>query len=166
MPESSTLRNNVTIEVILLPGRKPQKIGRQHLILIALELTNPLQHDIQLANPKNQDPKTIAECVRTMVDPGSHLTTGAWPGFEQLEQSGYKHKIVRSSRNPGEYVSEKGETIAADLERWIMQTHRGAIRDLKPYLREFAFRYNQHLRPTQLFNAVLELAATGAHEGD
>ena len=62
-----------------------------------------------------------------------------------LGELGYRHEAIRGTDEVGEHPLPHCHRVAALLQRWLLETHQGAVRPshLDYYLDEFTFRFNR-----------------------
>jgi transposase-like protein len=72
------------------------------------------------------------------------LFNAGWPGYNDLETSGFHHQILRQEATVGEDLLPNCHRVASLLKRWLLGTHQGAVcsENLQYYLDEFTFRFN------------------------
>lgn len=160
MSDEPLLVGDVDLDVVQLRG---EARSNSKLILIALKPRGAL-FDLGLASPPDSQPASVARAVESMVEKGSTLHTTAWPGFKQLGPRGYHHMVEVPITAVGETMTDQAEKIQKALDHLFVATFHEAVLGLDPYLKEYAFRYNQHLseRNRNLFHVVLRLAAREA----
>lgn len=158
MTQEQPLAGRITLEIVPLPRVVRPGQARRHLILIALQPEDSRCHhyQIRLARPADGSASSVAEAVRSLAEAGSRLDTTQWNGFAGLRDLGYDHRVEDRSTSLETTMTDEAQDVGRDLENLIRRTFKGAIREVNPYLKEFAFRHNHH---GDLFQTVLELAA-------
>jgi transposase-like protein len=80
------------------------------------------------------------------VQPGSHIQTDGWKGYNHLEESGYRHsRILQSKAEDKESVLPGVHLVISLLKRLMLGTFQGRFerRYLQRYLDEYVFRFNR-----------------------
>ena len=95
-----------------------------------------------------------AETLNAFVTENVHLDatviTDGWSGYARLSKLGYSHEphSQRAAKAHGEDIDRPlpgVHRIASLIKRWLLSTHRGAVKTdhLDDYLGEFSFRFNR-----------------------
>jgi hypothetical protein len=73
------------------------------------------------------------------------VQTDGWRGYCDLGELGYRHEAICGTDEVGEHPLPHCHRVAALLQRWLLETHQGAVRPsrLDYYLDEFTFRFNR-----------------------
>lgn len=105
---------------------------------------------------------TLLGWVTENVKQGSEVFTDGWSGYDRLEEFGYNHRIVfqtKDGKDTGEFMPMV-HLIISNLKRWLLGTHKGAVREqhLPGYLAEFVFRFNRRFWRGPAFAKTLDLA--------
>ena len=111
------------------------------------------------------DRNTQIPFVREAVESGAEVRTDGWGGYSGLAKHGYIHNktALSSSGDPAHVSMPAVHRVSSLLQRWLLETHQGAVRpdQLDRYLDEFTFRFNQRSSRSRglLFYRLLEQAA-------
>jgi len=114
---------------------------------------------IRAAVIPNASKKTLHAWIEKNVKPGSVVVTDGLAAYEGIEKKGYLHAPILQSRKgvaTGQWLPLI-HLIVSNLKRWIIGTHKGAVRTkhLQAYLNEFAFRFNRRFWRGPAFLRVL-----------
>jgi len=101
--------------------------------------------------------------VKQHIEPGSHVITDAWHGYERLGHLGYSHEatMIGESHEGAERLRLIHLEIS-NLKTYIRGTYHGRVerQHLQAYLNEFAFRHNRRFfAPGLGFLRMLELGS-------
>ncbi len=105
--------------------------------------------------------------VTSHIEPGARVITGAWRGYNGLQDLGYTHerrnqRAARAGEHPAE-VLPAVHRVAPLARRWLLGTHQGSVDEahLPSCLDEFVFRFNRRRSHSRglVFYRVLELAS-------
>lgn len=107
----------------------------------------------------NTKEKTLTKFIRENIAAGSVIWTDANRSYNQSERIGYLRRKTIAKDDP-DPLPTLGR-VTTNLKRWLMGTHKGAVRPqhLQAYLNEFVFRFNRRDIPWIAFNRALGLAA-------
>lgn len=107
----------------------------------------------------NTKEKTLTKFIRENIAEGSVIWTDANRSYNQSERIGYLRRKTIAKDDP-DPLPTLGR-VTTNLKRWLMGTHKGAVRSqhLQAYLNEFVFRFNRRDIPWIAFNRALGLAA-------
>lgn len=154
-PSRSKLNGNVEVDETYLPMRHKvsNKQGlksntRKTLVAIAVEIKEP-KHFGRVRIQRLEDSKivNIEEFIKSNVEQGSSLRSDGSFSYQNSQQLGYQHqRIVHFGSAMPAHESMPGvHRVASLLQRWLLGTHHGAIKQkqLDYYLDEFVFRFNR-----------------------
>jgi hypothetical protein len=132
-------------------------------VAIALEVSDPETGRVRLFPVSNGGPPDVEGFVAGAVAPNARIRTTA-EFRPMLAALGYKLGPVtgRAGRD-GSLVHV--DVAARRLDDWIVETHRGAVRrrQLRGYLAEFAFHFNERSSPPGVrFERLLEAMLAAA----
>jgi len=102
--------------------------------------------------------KSLEGFVLDSVQPGTHITTDDWSGYDQLAQKGYRLTQVAQRDDPD--ITEKHlpliHLVFGNLKTWLNGVHHGVSpQHLQAYLNEFTFRFNRRFFPFNAFQSLL-----------
>lgn len=90
---------------------------------------------------------TLLQFVQDAIEPGSHVHTDGWVGYNPLRRHGYTHRItfLEGQRKTASPLMPHVHQVASLLKRWLLGTLHGAATQehLDYYLDEFTFRFNR-----------------------
>jgi transposase-like protein len=96
--------------------------------------------------------------IRDNVESGARVSTDASRGYLKLRSMGFEHDVTvaKSNEDP---LPNLGRVVT-NLKRWLIGTHKGAVRrqHLQEYLDEFTFRFNRRRKPFDAFFTLLSFA--------
>lgn len=108
--------------------------------------------------------------VTNFIAPGSKIITDGWPGYNEVEKSGYTHdvRVIKGSGHQAHDLLPHVHLVDSLVKRWINGTHQGNIDPfhLPFYLDEFAFRFNRRLsshRGKLFFRLIQQALTTPPH---
>jgi transposase-like protein len=168
-PGRDLLDGLVEADETYVGGAEPGVHGRQtrtkSIVVIAVELHEPKGFGrVRLRRVPDVKDISLTGFVRDVVRPGSRVRTDAWKGYNSLGKHGYHREIINmsASETPAHVLMPGVHRVAAQLKRWLLGTHQGAVDDehLQGYLDEFAFRFNRRRSEFRglLFRRLLEQA--------
>jgi transposase-like protein len=157
--------------------------GRHHktLVLGAIEerkrKVNEGQRDASKALPRrgglyagrlrlrvapDRSAKSLEGFVLDSVQPGTHITTDDWSGYDNLALQGYRLTQVAQRGDPD--ITEKHlpliHLVFGNLKTWLNGVHHGVSpQHLQAYLNEFTFRFNRRFFPFTAFQSLLGIGA-------
>ena len=105
--------------------------------------------------------RTLEKFVAGAVEPGAHVRTDGWQGYDGLSALGYKHEplALRGDSAAIEAHLPMIHLLFSNLKAWIQGTHHGVSQQhLQAYLNEYTFRFNRRFYPFNAFNSVLRIA--------
>jgi transposase-like protein len=146
-------------------GRQP---GKKVLTGIAVEISEPKGIGrCRMAVLADASAASLCPFVTGNVEPGSHVITDGWVGYNGLAAKGYDHErrnqeaAARRGEDPGDLLPAV-HRVASLCKRWLLGTHQGRVAPahLPAYLNEFTFRFNRrHSRSRgMVFYRVMGLA--------
>jgi transposase-like protein len=145
-----------------LRGRQTEK---KSIVAIAVEMLTPKGFGrVRLRTVADVSGASLVPFVRDTVVRGSVVRTDAWKGYNRVPNHGFHHEVANlaSCDTPAHVVMPGVHRVAAQLKRWLLGTHQGAVEDdhLQGYLDEFAFRFNRRRSEFRglLFRRLLEQA--------
>jgi len=111
---------------------------------------------------EHADSPTLVPWCQKNIAPGSLIMTDGSASYNPLTKLGYGlRKIFASHKGvkTGDYLPLV-HLIISNLKRWIMGTHKGAVRKhhLQAYLNEFTFRFNRRFWRGPAFIRILTMA--------
>ena len=148
-PGRDRLHGLVEIDETYVGGEHSGKRGRgaqgKELVVIAVEDKGEALGRIRMHLAADASAASLTRAVQECVEPGSTVRTDGWRGYNRLKTEGYAHKVVRAESVVGDNLLPLAHRVASLLKRWILGTHRGAVRPshLAYYLDEFTFRFNR-----------------------
>ena len=146
------------------------KTEKQAIVAIAVEVHEPRGFGrVRLRRVPDASASSLLPFVREAVESGAEVRTDGWGGYSGLAKHGYIHNktVLSSSGDPAHdpaHVSMPAvHRVSSLLQRWLLETHQGAVRrdQLDRYLDEFTFRFNGRSSRSRglLFYRLLEQAA-------
>jgi transposase-like protein len=111
----------------------------------------------------NASKKTLQTIVENTVQPGTTVHTDEWPGYQDLDDAGYNHRVINHSE--GQYVMGSIHTQTIDgfwgnFKNGIVGVHHHVSNDyLHLYLAEHAFRYSHRNDVKPMFLSFLDRVA-------
>lgn len=146
------------------PGKRGRGAGGKTLVLVAAQVDGSKIGRIRLTRVADASSNRLLPAVQAAIQPGSQVLTDGWPGYASLPLSGYRHEVVRSTAIVGDNLLPRANRVVSLLQRWLMGTHQGAVREahLDYYLDEFTFRFNRRTSGSRglLFHRLVEQALT------
>lgn len=157
--------------------------GRHHktLVLGAIEArkrkVNDRQRDPSKALPRrgglyagrlrlhvapDRSAKSLEGFVLDSVQPGTHITTDDWSGYDHLALQGYR--LTQVAQRGDADITEKHlpliHLVFGNLKTWLNGVHHGVSpQHLQAYLNEFTFRFNRRFFPFTAFQSLLGIGA-------
>ena len=117
------------------------------IVAIAAEVRGKGPGRIRMSIIRNVSADSLHKFVSDNVQKGSTIRTDGWKGYNDIEDSGYKHIVnnITASGDPAHVAMPRVHRVASLFDRWWLGTHQGAIRpvQLAYYLDEFTFRFNR-----------------------
>jgi hypothetical protein len=122
---------------------------------------------IRLQRIEAESGANIVPFVREVVEPGSVLRTDGAAIYRELREE-YHHErtvvrnVIPADAIPAHMPLPGVHRVASLLKRWLIGTHRGAVKpaQLEHYLDEFVFRFNRRTSRSRglIFYRLLEQA--------
>jgi len=174
-PTRERLSGVVEVDETYIGGEGAGKRGRgaegKTLVLVAAEDKEDHIGRIRLQQIPDASGESLISAIGRNVEPGSHVRTDSWGGYNQLGSTGYTHTREYISGYVGDNLLPLTNRVASQLKRWLQGTHQGAVRDshLDYYLDEFTFRFNRRTSRSRgkLFHRLIQQAvASGPTKGD
>lgn len=109
--------------------------------------------------------KSLEGFVLESVQPGTHVTTDDWSGYDHLANKGYQLTQVAQRGDPD--ITERHlpliHLVFGNLKVWLNGVHHGVSpQHLQAYLDEFTFRFNRRFYPFNAFRSLLGIGAATA----
>ena len=158
------LGGTVEVDEIYIGSTAPGTFGRgaagKTLVLVAAQVEGDRIGRIRLARVADASAASLRGAIQAAIQPDSQVLTDGWTGYASLPSHGYRHAVVRSNAIVGGNLLPRANRVASLLQRWLMGTHQGAVRDthLDYYLDEFTFRFNRRNSNSRglLFHRLVE----------
>jgi len=103
--------------------------------------------------------RALFEQIEKHVDPNALIMTDELLSYKNLPKHGYKHKFVNHQSyqyRDGDCYTQNIENVWSHFKRGIYGTYRKVSpKYLQEYADEFAFRYNNRHRPSEMFDVLL-----------
>ena len=149
-PGRDRLTGTIEVDETFIGGKTPGKRGRgaegKQLVLIAAQEdgANKIGR-IRLSVILDASSESINAALSLLVEPGSHLRTDGWNGYNKVTTLGYSHEVVRNKSSVGDDVLPLCHRVASLCKRWLLGTFQGSAggRNLQYYLDEYTFRFNR-----------------------
>lgn len=150
-PGRDLLTGRVEVDECYVGGPEDGLPGRLNLektlVVVAAQEDGAGIGRIRLRQIVDASAESLIPFVQESVVTGSTVHTDGWLGYLPLKRNGYRHEVTYLKRNT-QAASEllpRVHLVISLLKRWMMETHRGAIRHkhLDYYLDEFTFRFNR-----------------------
>ncbi|MBI4622421.1 MAG: IS1595 family transposase [Verrucomicrobia bacterium] len=102
--------------------------------------------------------KSLETFVLESVQPGTHITTDDWSGYDHLAEKGYQ--VTQVAQRGDSDIAEKHlpliHLVFGNLKTWLNGVHHGVSpQHLQAYLNEFTFRFNRRFYPFNAFRSLL-----------
>ena len=120
---------------------------------------------LRLGVISDRSAKSLEAFAVESVEPGTHVTTDDWSGYDNLASKGYRLTQVPQRGDPA--VTEAWLPLIhlafGNLKTWLNGIHHGVSpQHLPAYLNEYTFRFNRRFYPFNAFRSLLGIvAATG-----
>jgi transposase-like protein len=159
-------RHHKTLVVGAIEERKRKKgegAGNSHLRSKALPRRSGLYAGrVRLQVVPDRSAKSLEGFVLDSVQPGTHVTTDDWSGYDHLAEKGYRLTQVVQGGDPD--VTERHlpliHLVFGNLKAWLNGIHHGVSpQHLQAYLNEFTFRFNRRFYPFNAFRSLLGIGA-------
>jgi transposase-like protein len=129
------------------PGRRGRQTQTKALVGVAVQVDGRRLGRIRLQRLPDASGPSLLQFVQDTIDPGSHVHTDGWVGYDPLRRHGYKHRItfLEGQRKTASQLMPHVHQVSSLLKRWLLGTHHGAVthEHLDYYLDEFTFRFNR-----------------------
>ena len=117
---------------------------------------------LRLRVAPDRSAKSLEGFVLDSVQPGTHITTDDWSGYDHLADQGYRLTQVAQRGDPD--ITEKHlpliHLVFGNLKTWLNGVHHGVSpQHLQAYLNEFTFRFNRRFFPFTAFQSLLGIGA-------
>ena len=117
---------------------------------------------LRLRVAPDRSAKSLEGFVLDSVQPGTHITTDDWSGYDHLAEQGYRLRQVAQRGDPD--ITEKHlpliHLVFGNLKTWLNGVHHGVSpQHLQAYLNEFTFRFNRRFFPFTAFQSLLGIGA-------
>ncbi len=164
---SKSLSGKVEVDEVFLSSRvKRENAGpdtpSKALVFIAVEVGGSSIGRVRLKAIPDASVETFAETVQQLIEPRSTVITDGVHSYEGLSSLNYRHVVSRPVTDMGKTLLPKAIRVYAQLRRWLLGTHQGAVSSerLQPYLDEFVFRFNGRNATSRgfLFHQLLQQA--------
>lgn len=150
-PGRDQLTGRVEVDETYLGAEEAGIRGRgalkKTLIVVAAEQTGRSIGRIRLRTVPDASADSLQGFIDDVIEPGSLVHTDGWVGYDRVKAHGYRHRItfLRDHPEPAHELLPRVHLIASLLQRWLLGTHQGAVREahLDYYLDEFTFRFNR-----------------------
>ena len=90
---------------------------------------------------------SLLSFVHEAIEPGTHIHTDGWHGYDRLKANGYRHRVtyLRGHHALASELLPRVHRVISLLKRWLLGTHQGAVTaaHLDYYLDEFTFRFTR-----------------------
>jgi transposase-like protein len=100
-----------------------------------------------LAYLEHTSADSLLPAIERLIEPGSVVATDGHAGYNGVAGAGFTHDrhSLYATGDPAHVAMPRVHRVASLLERWLLGTHRGAVRpqQLDYYLDEFTFRFNR-----------------------
>jgi transposase-like protein len=145
------LSGRVEVDEFFIGGQKPGKRGPgangKTIVVAAVEKKGRKKIGrIRLQVVPDCSGATLEHFVSTYIDPGSHVVTDGWKGYDGIDHKIYEHQQVIASRSADKDSVLPGVHMVASLvKRLILGTFQGrfAPEHLQSYMDEYVFRFNR-----------------------
>ncbi|XHR29161.1 MAG: IS1595 family transposase [Chthoniobacteraceae bacterium] len=147
-------------------GKNGRQSGRKTLVIAAVECVGERKIGrIRLRKIQAASAIELEAFIGEAIEPGAMVCTDDWSGYRGLRAKGSYHHhptSMRLSAANGEMALPRVHLVFSLLQRWLMSTHQGAVRQshLDYYLDEFTFRFNRRTSASRgkLFYRLIEQA--------
>lgn len=129
------------------PGRRGRQSQTKAMVGVAVQVEQRRLGRIRLQRLADASGPSLLAFVQDAIEPGSHVHTDGWVGYDPLRRHGYKHRItfLDGQRKAASQLMPHVHQVSSLLKRWLLGTHHGAVthEHLDYYLDEFTFRFNR-----------------------
>lgn len=103
--------------------------------------------------------RALFEQIEKHIPTTEHLMTDDYISYKNLYKLGYKHGVINHSEGKyrkGDIYTQNIEGVWSHLKRGLTGVYRKvSAKHLQKYCEEFAFRYNNRHRPSEMFDVLL-----------
>lgn len=144
------LSGTVEVDDFVFGGQKSGKRGRgaegKTIVLAAVEKQGRRLGRIRLQVSKDCSSDSLMPFIKQNIEPGSHIITDGWKGYNPIASDRYSHQKVywvkstnKSSVLPGVHL------VVSLIKRVVLGTFQGRFepKHLQSYLDEYVFRFNR-----------------------
>ena len=133
-------------------GRSP--VGKM-FIVGAVELSADRQpRRVRLKHIPDGASKTLHGFIGQAVEPGAHIITDCWLGYENLPANTHEAKVVTGSK--AHEILHWVHRVCFNLKRWAKSVFHGLRkRHLQRYIDEFVLRWNRRRHTRSAFDTLL-----------
>ena len=128
----SPFDGEVEVDESYFGGLRKGKRGRgakgKAMIFIAAQVINNHIGRIRLCQIDDASAISLEAAVQKTITPGAIVHTDAWNGYNNIQNLGYTHRIVRKDSSVGKNLLPKANRVASLLKRWLLGTHQGAVK--------------------------------------
>jgi transposase-like protein len=148
-PGRDRLHGIVEVDESFIGAPEPGKLGREKgekaLVVIAVEVLDHGCGRLRLQRIADASAQCLGSFIRQSVEPGATLRTDGWRGYWPIARQGYVHQPIKNKDAEPDAAMPHAHRVASLLQRWLLGTHQGAVRNehLDYYLDEFTFRFNR-----------------------
>ncbi len=163
LPLRSQLTGEVEVDQAFLGG-----VNGKEIIMIAVEKRGAASGRVRLKHIKNETAAEIQGFIIEVVTLGSKIISDRHKSYPTIVEKGYSREAMKK---PFSWEQVDGDDdrllprvgrVAAHMKRWYLGTYHGGmkIKEIQPYLDEFAFRYNRRTSKSRglVFHRMVEAA--------
>lgn len=159
MKSSNTIfmKGKVEVDETYVGGQDEDALGRNEgkkkIVVVAIErkkrgVSRMYARVIETASKKN-----LSSFMCDHIAPDAEVKTDKWSGYKGMADKFPKIKQVKSE-NKGKNFPEMHRTIMM-FKAWLRGTHH-SVRNLQPYLDEYAYRFNRHFMTDGIFENLMK----------
>lgn len=148
-PGRDKLSGYVEVDDAYIGGESEGKRGRgsenKILIVVAVEVKDKRIGRVRISRVPDASGESLLKFVQESVEKGSIVNTDGWQGYNGLSGAGYTHEVTIAKDVKKSDLLPHVHLIISLLNRWLLGTHQGAVREkhFDYYLDEFTFRFNR-----------------------